>query len=563
MRYTLRITTAPASALVKRLLAFFAAALLVYAGDISPAHSQVASPGFAVIIGNRDYTTTHVPQVDYAHRDGLAFKYFLINVLRFDPMNIIELWDASYGTLESTFGTEKDHKSRLWSYLDPTAPADVLVFYSGHGVPGKDRRRYLLPSDQDPTDPDFRGYPLDLLQRNLAQLDYAQSVTLFLDACFSGTSHRGPLFTSASPAYRTDSPGSTTNVTVLSASGPMEVASWDESNRHGLFTHHLLDALYGRGDQNSDGRVTALEVKNYLDDHMTRAAMRLFKRRQNATLVGNDEVVLAQAPKAGYPDRPVIDEQGLRSFRDCSHCPEMVVVPAGSYRRGSPLTEHARQPDEGPIRNVAIDMPFGVGVYEVTFAEWQHCLDNNGCHDHRPPDEGWNGDTRPVINVSWDDAKAYVSWLSDYTNKQYRLLSETEWEYVARAGTDSPFHFGVTISAGRANYNGTHTYGSESRGPNLRQTTVVGHYRDLGKNGFGLHDVHGNVYEWVEDCWNGDYQGASGTSNAREDGECHHRVIRGGSWADEPWLLRSANREWNPKDLRTYTVGFRVAQTLD
>ena len=137
----------------------------------------------------------------------------------------------------------------------------------------------------------------------------------------------------------------------------------------------------------------------------------------------------------------------------------MVVVPAGSYEMGSPAWEEGRYDNEGPQHWVEIAEPFAVGVYEVTFREWDECHRNGGC-SHNPDDQGWGRGSRPVINVSWEDAQEYVRWLSDRTGERYRLLSESEWEYVARAGTTTPFHFGETISPEQANYDGNYTYGS-------------------------------------------------------------------------------------------------------
>ncbi len=248
-------------------------------------------------------------------------------------------------------------------------------------------------------------------------------------------------------------------------------------------------------------------------------------------------------------------------FRDCDECPQMVVVPAGSFGMGSPLGEAGRGDNEGPVHRVTFDRPFAVGVYEVTFREWDACVAGGGCNGYRPDDEGWGRGDRPVINVSWDDAQAYVRWLSRETGEGYRLLSESEWEYVARAGTTGPFHTGATISTDQANYDGNHVYGSGHRGVYRQQTVVVGRFPP---NGFGLHDVHGNVWEWVEDCWRGDYAGAPVDGGAWESGgNCDWRVVRGGSWDYEPRYLRAAFRSRVTPIIRFFDIlGFRIARTL-
>ncbi len=243
-------------------------------------------------------------------------------------------------------------------------------------------------------------------------------------------------------------------------------------------------------------------------------------------------------------------------FRDCANCPEMVVVPAGSFTMGSPASEEERWDNEGPEHRVTISQPFAVGVYEVTFAEWDACA---SCGGYRPDDRGWGRGRRPVIYVSWDDAQAYVRWLRRETGVEYRLLSESEWEYVARAGTTTPFHTGETISTEQANYYGYATYGSGREGEYRERTVSVGSF---SANRFGLHDVHGNVWEWVEDCWNGDYAGAPRDGSAWESGNCSVRVLRGGSWDRRPGGLRSAGRSGGGTGSRSHFLGFRVARTL-
>ena len=237
-------------------------------------------------------------------------------------------------------------------------------------------------------------------------------------------------------------------------------------------------------------------------------------------------------------------------FRDCAECPEMVVVPAGSFRMGSPSSEEGRDRDEGPRRRVTISEPFAVGKYEVTSSEWDACLSAGGCRGYRP--DGFRGN-HPVVNVNWKDARRYVLWLSERTGKSYYLLSESEWEYAARAGTTTRYSWGNSVGRNRANCDGC-----RSRWGGL-QTAPVGSF---GANGFGLHDMHGNVWEWVEDCWNDSYEGAPSDGSVWHSGDCSRRVLRGGSWSYLPWSLRSAYRSWNDTGNRDDYYGFRVARTL-
>ena len=240
-----------------------------------------------------------------------------------------------------------------------------------------------------------------------------------------------------------------------------------------------------------------------------------------------------------------------KRFRDCDACPEMVVLPAGSFLMGSPESEKGRHDDEGPQHQVTIREAFAVGAYEVTFEEWAACAADGGCGGHRPIDYGWVRGSRPVIYVSWEDTQAYISWLTHKTGKEYRLLSEGEWEYAARAGTRTRYSFGDEITPNDANYGG-----------NIGKTRPVGSYR---ANGYGLYDMHGNVGEWVQDCWNDSYTGAPNNGEAWERGDCSRRVLRGGSWYSLLGDLRSASRlrdhsgSHNDNDSG---LGFRVARTL-
>ena len=247
---------------------------------------------------------------------------------------------------------------------------------------------------------------------------------------------------------------------------------------------------------------------------------------------------------------------GLRPgdrFQDGPDYPEMVVVPAGSFKRGSPSGEPGRDDDEGPVHVVRIATPFAVGVYAVTFAEWDACVEAGGCGGYSPADEGWGRGRRPVINVSWEDAKAYVAWLSEQTGQRYRLPSESEWEYAARAGTNTAYSWGNEIGMGQACCNGC---GSQW---DSRMTAPVGSFE---ANAWGLHDMHGNVWEWVEDRWHGNYRRAPSNGSAWMRGYSSERVLRGGSWGYGPSFLRAAIRFRGTTGIRNYGGGFRVARTL-
>ena len=246
-------------------------------------------------------------------------------------------------------------------------------------------------------------------------------------------------------------------------------------------------------------------------------------------------------------------------FKDCAVCPEVVVLPPGDFVMGSPPDEPERSQAEGPLRTVTIGQALAVGKYEVTFAEWDACVGDGGC-THTPRDSGWGRDRRPVINVSWTDVtKEYLPWLSRKTGQAYRLLSEAEWEYAARAGTEGPFSTGATITTEQANFDGTSVYRGGAKGAYRQRTVEVGSFPP---NAFGLHDMHGNVSEWVQDCYVGTYQNGPSDGSARSGASDCQRVMRGGSWITAPRALRSAYRSYVPSDTRFIYRGFRIARTL-
>jgi formylglycine-generating enzyme required for sulfatase activity len=224
----------------------------------------------------------------------------------------------------------------------------------------------------------------------------------------------------------------------------------------------------------------------------------------------------------------------------------MIVVPAGEFEMGSNETHFER-----PAHRVKIANPFAIGRYEVTFREWDLCVAAGACR-YRADDHGWGRDDRPVIDVSWEDAKTFVGWLAQKTGQKYRLPSEAEWEYAARAGTKTPYWWGREAGTGHANCDGC---GRKSE----RKTLPAGSFPP---NAFGLFDTAGNAAEWVEDCWNESYRGAPKDGSAWTTGQCQLRVLRGGSFGSKASAIRSAARFRYDTDVRYYANGFRVARDL-
>ncbi len=228
--------------------------------------------------------------------------------------------------------------------------------------------------------------------------------------------------------------------------------------------------------------------------------------------------------------------------------PEMVVIPAGSFRMGCLSNDSGCVNRGKPVHEVRIPVAFALSVHEVTFDDYDRFT-----YPNKVDDEGRGRGSRPAIKVSWDDAKEYVAWLSGETGADYRLPSEAEWEYAARAESTTKYSWGNEIGSNRANCHSDHC------GDQWKFTSPVGSFRP---NGFGLYDMHGNVWEWVEDCWNVSYSGAPSDGSPWLRGDCAKRVLRGGSWINEPWYLRAASRLRNTTGSRSDYDGFRVARTL-
>jgi formylglycine-generating enzyme required for sulfatase activity len=249
-------------------------------------------------------------------------------------------------------------------------------------------------------------------------------------------------------------------------------------------------------------------------------------------------------------DRPPIPANGagaaVESFRDCAACPEMVPLRPGRFRMGASWFDRQSQSDERPRVTVEVAQPFAIGRHEVTFAQWDACAEGGGCNGRKPDDAGWGRGQHPVIDVSWVDAQAYVAWLREKTGKPYRLPTEAEWEYACRAGTETSYPFGDAIGPFLANHD--------------RQ---VGTTREVGAyppNPWGLHDMNGNVWEWVEDVWNEGHAGRPADAGARREGpDPQDHVIRGGSWDDRPRRVRCASRDGKDGAHREDEIGFRVA----
>ena len=252
--------------------------------------------------------------------------------------------------------------------------------------------------------------------------------------------------------------------------------------------------------------------------------------------------------------------------------PEMIAIPDGRYLRGSPATEFGRYNSEGPQMEVNIPA-FEIGVAPVTVGQWKQYVAENSIKEfwgsttitvHSPEKWAAQTDEHPVVRVSWNDAQAYVAWLNERAESKtgrFRLPSEVEWEYTARAGTKTPFNFGNTINTDQANFDGSNNHYRGTNSGDYRQCTTP--VKTFKPNDFGLYDVHGNVWEWCEDVWHDNYEDAPADGSVwSRGGNQDKRVLRGGSWGSFARDVRAASRDSGTPDNRSYHAGFRLARTV-
>ena len=339
------------------------------------------------------------------------------------------------------------------------------------------------------------------------------------------------------------------------------------------FAQHFAGTYYAGEALERIGRLEAeaarLEAERAAEEHTRQEGEKT--ERQTKTLTEryrSEGRIHIEAPIIhGAPDGWCKPGNGQTEwFKDIECGPEMIVVPAEKFIMGSPEDEPERESwqkgTESPQREVTIVKPFAVGRCAVTFDEWDAYVADAGGKSYKPKDQGWGRGRLPVINVSWEDIQTYISWLSDKTGQHYRLLSEAEWEYVARAGTTTTFWWGKEITPDQANYDGSYLYAGGGNKGEYREKTVP--VDSFDANPWGLYNVHGNVWEWCEDFWNDNYEDAPTDGSAwLQYGVRDGRVVRGGSWDDDPRGLRSAYRNGYTTDGRGDNNGFRLARTLN
>lgn len=509
--------------------------------------------------------------------------------LGFDVETVI---DGDRRTMERAF-------SRFGARLKAAGPEAVGFFYfAGHGAQ-RDGVNFLVPVDADATTSDrlrYQSPAMTFLLDDMAEAGNAVNIVV-LDAC-----RDMPLPDGARTLGRGGlaDVGRLPNLFIAFATAPGRTAA-DGSGANSPFTAALAAALDSQSAEPIELLFSDINARVYrataggqapeYRNGLVRAPRWSFSgttspvsslQRSHSSRAGTTE---SGSTRAQLP--PLIPGS---SFTDCVGCPEMVVLPAGTLRMGSPAQEVGRDGDEGPIRTVPL-RSVAVGKYEITFDEWAACVSRGGCAGNpEPNDHGWGRGRRPVVGISWDHAQEYVRWLSLETGQDYRLLTEPEWEYAARGGTGGRYSNNAdesqlcTVSnhADRAlRVSGfAARWGNELCSDGFdRQTAPVGTFM---ANLFGLHDMHGNVWEWVQDCWSDSY--ALEPTPTPVGGACSPRVIRGGSWASRPESVRSANRYRHTPNIspvsdmerlwgsraedgffssqRDQQIGFRVARAL-
>ena len=584
-------------------MAVAACGLLVLAGSSSAtAQGNAGGRRVALVVGNDAYSTQGA--LANAVNDARAVANALTEV----GFSVTKLEDASRARLTSALG----------DFARSLRDDDVALFYfAGHGVQ-VDQENYLLPTDY--AGQTATALRLDAIRAMDVQdmLRPARVAMLVFDAC------RNNPYRSVRSGGGGLAPMEARGTLIAYAAGAGEVAEDAPQSANGLFTGKFVEAL-GVPGLTATGlfrRVrrdvyTASNAEQWpavyddlLSDFVFRPAVSasagpagdarpgavadtaaatarlqqetvFWESIQGSGVRADFEAFLEQFPNGTFAglarnrlaalgasavERPAPDPprrtdpprpdpvrprpwRAGEAFRDCPTCPELVVVPAGTFRMGC-VSRRGCVDDELPVRDVQV-ASFALSKHEVTFEEYARFAAATG--RRRPSDWGWGGGSRPVTGVSWEDAAAYANWLSNETGERYRLPSEAEWEYAARAGTRTAYSWGQNIGRNRANCDGCGSrWDDDAAAP-------VGSFP---ANAWGLHDMHGNVSEWVADCWHESYARAPGAGSAwLSGGDCRRRVLRGGSWLGGSVYLRSAKRGRMDTSLRYANVGFRVART--
>ncbi|MEO0550209.1 MAG: SUMF1/EgtB/PvdO family nonheme iron enzyme [Pseudomonadota bacterium] len=535
----------------------------------------------ALVIGNSGYETTGWALPNPAN-DARLMKTALETVGFRVALHI----DADEDEMEQAF---VDHGKRLKAAGNN---AVGLIYFAGHGVQS-DGYNYLLPIDVNAQTEQDIWAQAPRLGQALQHVRVAGNSINFviLDACrnnplpsanrSAGSGGLAPVARSRGllVSYATE-PGYTATDGAGSNS-PYTAALAEIIRQDGLIAEQVFKRVADRVNQATSGAQTPFYNSGLIGadfcfgncDGTPSAIVMAPPKIETISADGRDIGEAATLEELRQQNNARIDAMAASgviaqvSYEDCDACPNMTIIPAGEFVMGSPEDEIGRFDNEGPQRTMKIDA-FAASTYEITFGDYNACRADGGCTGHDPNtdlrDPMWGLEDWPVVSVNYQDAMAYVDWLnSKVDGMPYRLLSEAEWEYAARAGTDTPFHTGNTIQGTQANYNGSRAYrpGERTTGRYLRKPTTVGSYEP---NEFGLYDMHGNVAEWTADCFYNSYVGLpkDGRILPESSPNCS-RAVRGGSFEKVPGYVRSAFRGAEPGSRRDDAIGFRVAKDLN
>ncbi len=532
------------------------------------AASATRNPLKALIIGNGDYT--YVGKLDNPASDVQDIARYLQN-LKFDVTMRLDM-------------PREQTRQVVERFLNTLAPTDTALFYySGHAVQ-INRQNYILAADarlSNLRDLQEIGISLNGI---IDRLEKRSGINLvFLDACRNNpflkknvVSHKARAVSGKVsllppvPQQGLASIGTHSgNTLIVYAAAAGKLADDGTGQRNSPFTHSILKHI----------STPDLEVEVMLK-RVTKDVRALTDNRQSPERLSRlaEEFYFNRSLKKLAALAPPPDSRGQtqaqnltpgRTFRHCQNCPEMIVLPTATYQMGADPQDRQARSREKPRHNVRLDTPLAVGRSEVSFAQWEACVAQGGCRHYQPRDNGWGRDNHPVIYVSWRDATAYVDWLQKKTGKPYRLLFEAEWEFAARA----PVSVGPRLASAQSvrlhrtpkpdaqfvNFDGSTTYIKGRAGLYRGKTVTI---TQLKANRFGLYNMRGNVSEWVQDCWFASHKGAPSSSAARQKNNCQSRVVRGGSWYDEPSALRFSARHPRDANTRLNIIGFRVALPL-
>ena len=410
----------------------------------------------------------------------------------------------------------------------------LLVFYAGHGHTwAEENRGYLIPVDA-PLPARSVGDPGATFHLGTLQISQivewsrqmtARHVLFVFDSCFSGAIFKTRTLPRPATDNLFDSASQKVRQFITSGSANEEVPAVS------IFTPLFVEALKnGTGDLNDDDYVTGAELGLHLYQQVPVHGPQTpqFGNHPDPKLSKGDFVFALT-----LPDEPDLGILSDKSDQDCDVCPRMVAVPTGKFMMGSTERELGHRPNESPVHKVTINYPFRVSKYEISVAEWNACVADGDC-TKVPRAEGQVLPTSPKVYVSWHEASDYTKWLSQKAGMQYRLLTESEWEYVTRAGSSTSYWWGHNVGEGFA-------VCSACGSPWDQDRPVAASEEPFEENGFGLVHSLGNVYEWVEDCYKENYEGAPTDGTAWMTGNCQKRVVRGGSFQSPIRTVLSAN----------------------